>query len=135
LLYPASLSVLPGLDRYTVLEKLREAGFDAAASRDGYVVVNLGNASITEFDALANVLKQVDIRWVILWNGVENGDENRARQVENVVKGFDGVLGAYSHGGLVEVTFSQRVLPESWHQLHMVFRLAGADIKLLVRFT
>ncbi len=133
LLYPASPLSIVGRQwspSAHVLETLEAAGFNASVERDGYVVLNVGKPSVIDLATLEQVLSRVDHRWVILWNGVEKGSEDKAAAVSDILSRFDGVAGVHRVGGVVTVSMNR----PSAQQLHIVFTLAGEDVALYIRF-
>jgi hypothetical protein len=118
----------PGRD---ISEMLRSLGFNASATPDGYVHITLDSYNILELSGLEQALKDVDARWVILTNNAAKTDPDRAEMLSGLAMAVEGVEGAWSHDGVLLVT----VYKYSAQQLHTLFRLAGEDIKLYVRFT
>ncbi|MEM2650866.1 MAG: zinc ribbon domain-containing protein [Candidatus Caldarchaeum sp.] len=115
-----------------VLERVRAAGFNAMVERGGYVAVVADHTwSVVDFVSLEKVLKEIDARWVILRNMVERGDADKAQKVADMVNGLEDVRGVYRDGGLVMVT----VKTPSAQLLHMIFKLAGQDVALVIRFS
>lgn len=115
-----------------VLERVRAAGFNASIETGGYVVIDVNNAwSALDFTLLENVLRDVDARWVVLKNSATYGDVSKAHAMAVVASGLDNVLGVYVDDGLMVVT----VKKPSAELLHTLFKLAGEDAGLVVRFS
>ncbi|MEM4273340.1 MAG: zinc ribbon domain-containing protein [Candidatus Caldarchaeum sp.] len=127
--YPASPAyVFRGSE---AAEVLRAAGYPVKVAGEGYAVLAVNGWSAVDFAELEKVLRSVDARWVILENSVDSGDLERAAQVASAMEGVNGVAGVYRGGVLVMVTVDN----VSAQLLHTLFRMAGNDVRLVVRFT
>jgi len=127
----SSLTYLLRPGGYKVSDILRSEGFDVTTSWDGYAYVTVAADGILEFSRLEQALKKVDVRWVVLTNKAGGADNERAERLANLVTAVEGVEGAWAHEGVLLVTVGKY----SAQQLHTVFRLAGEDVKLYVRFS
>lgn len=131
----AFLSISGSLAPYggkAVLERARAAGLDASVDAGGYAVIAVDRRwSAVDFTLLENVLSGVDARWAVLKNSVATGDVSKAQAVAELVRGLDDVLGVYVNDGLVVAT----VRRPSAQLLHLLFKLAGEDVGLVVRFS